>query len=195
MASADFCEPFEIPHKVPSPDHGQAHRPPRVRVAAFTPHPPHLLRHPLMATGFARSRKLARVPQPPMRFVSLGSELCFRLPPDPASRRTPLPSASSFRHQDLQGTSTPKPLLMPGTRHLPPAKPEAWLWPLKAAKTWVHHGDAEPTEIVPGLSFAGRRRQTIRPLPLRGQSPCTHQPATEGGADSSLAAVSRPGKR
>jgi hypothetical protein len=36
-----------------------------------------------------------------------------------------LPLASSFRHQDLQGTSTPKPLHMPGTREAPPAQREA----------------------------------------------------------------------
>ena len=82
---------------------GQHDRPPRVRVAASTPHPPHLLRYPLMAMGFALTRKLTRIPQPYMRFVFLGSELCLGLPSDPTSRWTPLPPASSFRHQDLQG--------------------------------------------------------------------------------------------
>jgi hypothetical protein len=100
--------------------YGQASRPPRVRVTAFTPHPPHLLRHPLMAMGFTLSRRLTRMPQPSMRFVSLGSELCLRLPSDLASRQAPLPSASSFRHQDLQGTCTPKQLPMPGTRKASP---------------------------------------------------------------------------
>jgi hypothetical protein len=33
-----------------------------------------------------------------------------------------LPLANSFRHQDLQGTLTPKPLLMPGTRETPRPK-------------------------------------------------------------------------
>jgi hypothetical protein len=100
---------------------GHICRPPRVRVTASTPHPPHLLRYRLMATGFALSCKLARVPQPRMRFVFLGSELCLGLPSDPTSRWTPLPLASSFRHQDLQGTLTPKPLPMPGT-HEPPRR-------------------------------------------------------------------------
>jgi len=94
---------------------GQICRPPRVRVTASTPHPPHLLGNHLMAMGFVLSSELTLVPQPLMRFVFLGSELCLRLPSDPTSRWTPLPSASSFRHQDLQGTSTPKPLPMPGT--------------------------------------------------------------------------------
>jgi len=104
---------------------GQACRSPRVRVTASAPHPPHLLRYRLMATGLALSRRLTPIPQPCMRFVFLGSELCRRLPSDPTSRWTPLPLASSFHHQDLQGTLTPKPLPMPGTRQVPPAKPEA----------------------------------------------------------------------
>jgi hypothetical protein len=94
---------------------GHICRPPRVRVTASAPHPPHLLGYRLMATGFALSCKLAPIPQPHMRFVFLGSELCLGLPSDPTSRWTPLPLASSFRHQDLQGTLTPKPLPMPGT--------------------------------------------------------------------------------
>jgi hypothetical protein len=95
---------------------GQLRRPPRVRTTASTPHPPHLLGYPLMAMGFVLSRKLARIPQPSMRFVFLESGFCLRLPSDPTSRWTPLPLANSFHHQDLQGTSTPKPLPMPGTR-------------------------------------------------------------------------------
>jgi hypothetical protein len=81
--------------------HGQTGRPPRVSVAASAPPPPHLLRHRLMAMGFALSRKLAPVPQPRMRFVFLGSEFCLGLPSDPTSRWTPLPSANSYRHQVL----------------------------------------------------------------------------------------------
>jgi len=79
----------------------QTGRPPRVSVAASAPSPPHLLRHRLMAMGFALSRKLAPVPQPRMRFVFLGSEFCLGLPSDPTSRWTPLPSANSYRHQVL----------------------------------------------------------------------------------------------
>ena len=72
-----------------------------------------------MIMGFALSRKPARMIQPDMRFVFLGSAFCLWLPSDPASRWTPLPLANSFHHQDLQGTCTPKLLLMPGTRELP----------------------------------------------------------------------------
>jgi hypothetical protein len=121
IASADFCEPFKIPHGTLS-RHRQARRPPQVRTAAFAPHPPHLLHHHLMVMGFALSRKLTRVIQPDMRFVFLRSAFCLRLPSDPTSRWTPLPLANSFHHQDLQGTCTPKLLPMPGTRELPPSK-------------------------------------------------------------------------
>ena len=128
MASADFChgirarlldpQPIRLARDAP----GQHGRSPRVRAAASAPHPPHLLRYPLMAMGFALSCKLTRISQPFMRFVSLGSELCLGLPSDPTSRWTPLPPASSFRHQDLQGTLTPKPLPMPGTHEAPCSK-------------------------------------------------------------------------
>lgn len=118
MASADFCEPFKIPYGIFS-RHRQVCRPPRVRTAAFPPHPPHLLHHTLMVMGFALSRKLTRMIQPDMRFVFLGSAFCLRLPSDPTSRWTPLPLANSFHHQDLQGTFTPKLLPMPGTHDTP----------------------------------------------------------------------------
>ena len=118
MASADFCEPFKIPYGIFS-RHRQARRPPRVRTAAFTPHPSHLLHHRLMAMGFALSCKLARVIQHYMRFVFLGSALYLRLPSDPISRWTPLPLANSFHHQDLQRASSPKLLPMPGKREIP----------------------------------------------------------------------------
>ena len=121
-ASADFWKPLRIPCGIPCRLR-QVPRPPRVRTAAFTPHPPHLLHHRLMATGFALSRKLAPIMQPGMRFVFLGSGLCLRLPSDPTSRWTPLPSANSFHHQDLQRTCTPKLLPMPGTREAPRGKP------------------------------------------------------------------------
>ena len=120
-AFADFWKPFRIPCGIPCRLR-QVPRPPRVRTAAFTPHPPHLLHHRLMATGFALSRKLAPIMQPGMRFVFLGSAFCLRLPSDPTSRRTPLPLANSFHHQDLQGTFTPKLLPMPGTHELPRRK-------------------------------------------------------------------------
>jgi hypothetical protein len=123
MASADSCKPSKTPIGVFS-RHRKTHRPPRVRTAAFPPHPPHLLHHHLMVIGFALSRKLAQMIQPDMRFVFLRSAFCLRLPSDPTSRGTPLPLANSFHHQDLQGTFTPNLLPMPGTHKYPPAEPE-----------------------------------------------------------------------
>jgi len=102
---------------------GQLCRPPRVRITTSAPHPPHLSDYRLMAADFVLSRKLTPVPQPPMRFLFIGSELCLHLPSDPTSQWTPLPSTSSFCHQDLQGTRTPKPFPMPGTHHSPTGKP------------------------------------------------------------------------
>ncbi len=106
---------------------GQPCRPPRVRITASAPHPPYLPKYRLMALGFVLSRELTPVPQPPMRFLFIGSELCLQLPSDPTSRWTPLLSASSFRHQDLQGTLTPKPLPCRAHVMLPRGKPRGIL--------------------------------------------------------------------
>jgi len=99
---------------------GQSCRPLRVRIMASAPHPPHLPKYRLMTAGFVLSRELTPVPKPPMRIFFIESELCLRLPSDPTSRWTPLLLASSFHYQDLQGTLTPKPLSMPGTRAIHP---------------------------------------------------------------------------
>jgi hypothetical protein len=74
-----------------------------------------------MVMDFAFSRKLVWMIQPDIRFVFLRSAFCLLLPSDPTSQWTPLPSANSFHHQDLQGTCTPKLLPMPGTRETPRA--------------------------------------------------------------------------
>jgi len=89
LTSADLSEPLTESVVLI----GQIYRPPRVRVTASTPHPPHLLGNHLMATGFILSCILTLGPQPLMRFVFLGSELCLGLPSYPASRWTPLPLA------------------------------------------------------------------------------------------------------
>ena len=47
----------------------------------------------------------------------------------PCGLWTPLLLASSFRHQDLQGILTPKPLPMPGTRKKLRTKDAALFWP------------------------------------------------------------------
>ena len=76
---------------------GHPRRPPRIRPATFLAHPPRLRDGPLMASGFAVRRKLARTAppstrstppaKPPVRHVFLGSRFCLQLPSHPASRR------------------------------------------------------------------------------------------------------------
>jgi hypothetical protein len=61
-------------------------RPPQVRTLTFPAPLPHLLLRPLVASGFVVMCQLAR-PHSLIRFVFLKSQVCFRLPPDPASRR------------------------------------------------------------------------------------------------------------
>ncbi|MDA8347152.1 MAG: hypothetical protein M0Z66_17070 [Thermaerobacter sp.] len=50
----------------------------------------------MMVAIFAMSGWLARTTWPRMRFASLGAEVCLRLPPDPVSRRAPLPLADGW---------------------------------------------------------------------------------------------------
>jgi hypothetical protein len=74
--------------------HNQAYRSrldgrsPQVRTLTFPAHLPYLLLWPLVALRFVVSCQLAR-PLSLIRFVCLRSQVCFRLPPDPASRRRP----------------------------------------------------------------------------------------------------------
>ncbi len=63
-------------------------RSPQVRTLAFPAHLPDLLLWHLVALGFAVNCQLAR-PCSLIRFVFLRSQVCFRLPPDPASQRRP----------------------------------------------------------------------------------------------------------
>jgi len=86
MASADSC------HLSQTSQFGLlwqlSDRSPQVRTLAFLAHLPDLLLRPLVALGFAVSCQLAR-PCSLIRFVCLRSQVCLRLPPDPASRRRP----------------------------------------------------------------------------------------------------------
>lgn len=53
-------------------------------------HPPHLPTEPLVTLDFVVCGQLVPLGQPRMRFVFLGSRIFRELPPDSASRRTPL---------------------------------------------------------------------------------------------------------
>ena len=71
---------------------GTRRRPPEVRPAAFAAHPPNLPPRPLMAMDFAIICSLVRSGRPRIRFLSIGSRLCFTLPSDHASRHRPCAS-------------------------------------------------------------------------------------------------------
>ncbi len=74
-------------------------RPPEVRPTAFIAYPPHLPPRPLMAVDFAIIGSLVPPGRPLIRFLSIGSRLCYTLPSDTASRRRPCASLILRRHQ------------------------------------------------------------------------------------------------
>ena len=89
MPSADFCAAIRSSLDPLSPHTRTRRRPPRVRTLPFPAHLPHLLLWPLIALGFVVIGQLARPHSLFMGFVSLRSQVCLRLPSDPASRRRP----------------------------------------------------------------------------------------------------------
>ena len=69
-----------------------SHRPPRLRCNSLHPMQPlHLRDRVRVVWDFDSRCSLVRSAPPFMRFLSVGSELCLRLPSDSASRWTPLP--------------------------------------------------------------------------------------------------------
>lgn len=86
---------------------GISDRPPQVRTLTFPAPSPHLPHRPLVASGFAALGQLARPAQPPMRFVSLESQVCLQLPPDPASRRRPCLQLTVGATNPRRGLSPP----------------------------------------------------------------------------------------
>ena len=74
-------------------------RPPEVRPTAFIAYPPHLPPRPLMAVDFAIIGSLVPPGRPHIRFLSIGSRLCYTLPSDTASRRRPCASLILRRQQ------------------------------------------------------------------------------------------------
>ena len=62
----------------------------------------------LMDLDFVVNGRLVRRRMPRIRFLSIGSRLCFTLPSDPASRRRPCASLGLHLHQVVQGTFTLK---------------------------------------------------------------------------------------
>src|SRR5512135_3919203 len=88
MASADPCR-LNLTSRLGLPFTRPAGRSPQVRTLTFPAHLPHLPLQPLIASGFAAYCQLARLKWPHMGFVFLRSQVCLRLPPNPASRRRP----------------------------------------------------------------------------------------------------------
>jgi hypothetical protein len=113
--SADFCAAIRTPHDVLSPT-GTRRRPPGVSPASFVAHPPDLQLWPLMDMDFATSCPLVRPALPRIRFLFVGSRLCYTLPSDGPSRDRPCVSLVLHLHQVAQGTFTPRTPAMPGTQ-------------------------------------------------------------------------------
>ena len=85
MASADPCR-LSLTFRLGLPLPWLDDRSPQVRTLTFPAPSPHLPHQPLIASGFVVSCQLARLVRPLMRFVSLKSQVCLRLPSDPTSR-------------------------------------------------------------------------------------------------------------
>ena len=69
-----------------------SHRPPRIRCNSLhSMQPPHLRDRVRVVWDFGLLCSLVRSAPPFMRFLSVGSELCLRLPSDSTSRWIPLP--------------------------------------------------------------------------------------------------------
>ena len=77
---------------------------------------PHLHAHSLAASGFALTRRLARMRMPGMRFLFVWPGVCLVLLSNPASRLTPLSSANGWCCQSPQETFTLNFSPMPGTQ-------------------------------------------------------------------------------
>ena len=117
MPSADSCHAIRPPYGglSPCPMTWTRDRPPEVSSPAFTAHPPDLQPRRLVDVDFVVKSRLVPACLPRIRFLSIGSRLCSRLPSDPASRRRPCPSLALHLHQVVQGTFTPKLTNMLGT--------------------------------------------------------------------------------
>ena len=115
MPSADFCRPVRLDYSYLSPEFRTGGRSPEVSSTAFSAQPPDLQPAPLMDLDFVVISRLVRRRMPRIRFLSIGSRLCFTLPSDPASRRRPCASLGLHLHQVVQGTFTLKLPSMLGT--------------------------------------------------------------------------------
>jgi hypothetical protein len=86
MPSADFCRAVRVDYSILSPDSETCSRSPAIRLTAFKAQPPNLPPAPLMDMDFAVSCQLVQCRRPHIRFLFIGSHLCFTLPSDLTSR-------------------------------------------------------------------------------------------------------------
>ena len=99
MPSADFCAAITALTSRSVRAFRTRRRPPEVRPTAFNAHPPDLPPRRLMALDFAITGSLVPPGRPLIRFLSIGSRLCYALPSDIPSRRCPCASLTLRRHQ------------------------------------------------------------------------------------------------
>ena len=97
---------------------GLSYRPP---VNLGIPSESNLQPVPLMDMGFAVLCPLARHRMPQIRFLYIGSCVCFTLLSDPPSPERPCASLLLHLHQVVEGTYTPELSNMLGTQKKPPA--------------------------------------------------------------------------
>src|SRR5215472_3056777 len=90
MPSADFCLAVRRPLGCLSRPAATRDRSPGVSSVAFGAQPPDLRFAPLMECGLRDPLPARPALAPRIRFLFIGSHLCFALPSDPASRRQPL---------------------------------------------------------------------------------------------------------
>ena len=170
MPSADFCDAIRTPRGIPSPDSGTRRRPPEVSPTAFSAQPPNLPPAPLMDMGFAVISPLARRRRPRIRFLSIGSRLCYTLPSDHASRRRPCASLDLHLHQVGQRTFTSKLSNMLGT--------------LKKGPMGV---------MGPGKRGVGGMRLTMENRCLRGRDASFSEPRHPSVEEITMADIRAPG--
>ena len=98
--AADFCRTVRVNRSTLSPEFETCNRSPEVSSIAFHAQPPDLPPVSLMDKDFAIIGPLARNRRPPIRFLFIGSGVCYTLLSDLASRPGPCVSLTLLLHQD-----------------------------------------------------------------------------------------------
>ena len=146
-------------------------RSPQVRTLTFPAPLPYLLLRPLVASGFVVICQLAR-PHSLIWFVCLRSQVCFQLPPDPASRRRPcLPLAVGATNlRKGLSPSSQRPCWAHQTKPRQPRLPRRsnfWRAPERSRRSRRPHVSAAKTPTANAVASAsalphGGRLTTVR---------------------------------